>query len=417
MRDDCLPGQAQSMTYPIRTIAAHEFETWARMVTTTYGQDWFDGALRNAQTSIEPERTLAAFDGDELVAGVSIYGRTMTTPGALTPVAGITLVAVLPTHRRRGILTAMMRNQLTGLHESGSEPIAALNAAEATIYGRFGYGIASHLAEIQGDKRFMALRPDTDFGAGTIRLLGREQARPLLEKVYDTARQSTVGWVDRTEKFWDARLADGERRSDGATALRFAFHIERGGAVTGYTLYRSRPRTVQIVEVAATSRQAYAALWRYLIHLDSHAHLTYEGAVDEPLSHLMLDPRAAHVSVVDNLWVRLVDVDRALAARRYATPLDMVLEVQDAFCPWNAGRYRLRADGDTVTCERTQARPDLRLSAAELGAAYLGGTTLSSLAAAGRIDELRPGAVTAASLAFRGEREPFHPSGGAFPAF
>ncbi|MGI5290465.1 GNAT family N-acetyltransferase [Nonomuraea polychroma] len=404
-------------TYPLRTIRADELDAWARMITTTYGQDWYEGGLRNAADSIEPGRTIAAYDGEEIVGGASIYGRVMTVPGAVTPVAGITLVAVLPTHRRRGILTAMMRKQLTDLHESGGEPIAALNAAEATIYGRFGYGVASCVAEIQADKKLLALRPGTDLGDGTIRLLDRRQARPLLEKVYDTARRTGVGWVDRTEKFWEARLADGERARDGGTALRFAVHTEPGGEVSGYVFYRSKPRLVQVIEVAATTRQSYAALWRYLIDLDAHAGLTYDGAVDEPLKHLLTDPRAARTSVIDNLWVRLVDVDRALAARRYSTPLDLVLEVQDTFCPWNAGRYHLWADGDSVTCERTQARPGLRLTSAELGAAYLGGTTLAALAAAGRVEELRPGAVTAASLAFRGEREPFHPSGWAFPAF
>ncbi|WP_222871471.1 sterol carrier protein domain-containing protein [Nonomuraea sp. PA05] len=134
--------------------------------------------------------------------------------------------------------------------------------------------------------------------------------------------------------------------------------------------------------------------------------------MDEPLKHLPADPRAARTTLIDNLWVRLVDVDRALTARRYSTPLDLVMDVEDTFCPWNAGRYRLRAEGDTVTCERTHDDADLRLSVAELG-----GTTLACLAAAGRVRELRPGAVAAASLAFRGEREPFHPSGWAFPAF
>ncbi|MGW4410656.1 GNAT family N-acetyltransferase [Nonomuraea sp. NPDC004702] len=404
-------------TYPLRTIHAHELDAWARMITTTYGQDWYEGGLRNAATSIEPERTIAACDGPEIVGGASIYGRVMTVPGAAVPVAGITLVAVLPTHRRRGILTAMMRKQLTDLYESGGEPIIALNAAEATIYGRFGYGVASHVAEIQADKKLMALRPGTDLGDGTIRLLARQDARPLLEKVYDTARRGAVGWVDRTEKFWQARLADGERVRGGGTELRFAVHTEPGGEATGYVLYRSKPGLVQVIEVAATTRQSYAALWRFLIDLDAHAGLTYDGAVDEPLTHLLTDPRAARTTTIDNLWVRLVDVDRALAARRYSTPLDLVLEVQDPFCPWNAGRHRLRADGDSVTCERTRAQADLRLTSAELGAAYLGGTTLSSLAAAGRVEELRPGAVTAASLAFRGERAPFHPSGWAFPAF
>ncbi|MGW4800618.1 GNAT family N-acetyltransferase [Nonomuraea sp. NPDC004297] len=404
-------------TYPLRTIRADELDAWARMITTTYGQDWYEGGLRNAAVSIEPGRTIAAFDGEEIVGGASIYGRVMTIPGAVTPVAGITLVAVLPTHRRRGILTEMMRKQLTDLHESGGEPITALNAAEATIYGRFGYGVASHVAEIQADKKLLALRPGTDLGDGTIRLLDRRQARPLLEKVYDTARLAGVGWVDRTDRFWEARLADGERARDGGTALRFAVHFEPGGEVTGYALYRSKPRLAQVIEVAATTRQSYAALWRYLIDLDAHAGLSYDGAVDDPLKHLLTDPRAARTTVIDNLWVRLVDVDRALTARRYSAPLELVLEVQDTFCPWNAGRYRLRADGDSVTCERTRTRPDLRLTSAELGAAYLGGTTLAALAAAGRVEELRPGALATASLAFRGERAPFHPSGWAFPAF
>lgn len=364
-------------TYPLRTIRADELDAWARMITTTYGQDWYEGGLRNAAVSIEPGRTIAAFDGEEIVGGASIYGRVMTIPGAVTPVAGITLVAVLPTHRRRGILTEMMRKQLTDLHESGGEPITALNAAEATIYGRFGYGVASHVAEIQADKKLLALRPGTDLGDGTIRLLDRRQARPLLEKVYDTARLAGVGWVDRTDRFWEARLADGERARDGGTALRFAVHFEPGGEVTGYALYRSKPRLAQVIEVAATTRQSYAALWRYLIDLDAHAGLSYDGAVDDPLKHLLTDPRAARTTVIDNLWVRLVDVDRALTARRYSAPLELVLEVQDTFCPWNAGRYRLRADGDSVTCERTRTRPDLRLTSAELGAAYLGGTTLA----------------------------------------
>ncbi|MET7944999.1 GNAT family N-acetyltransferase [Streptomyces sp. NPDC005302] len=404
-------------TYPLRTIAPHEIDAWARMVTTTYGQDWQEGGLRGAARSLEPDRTIAACDGREIVGGASIYGRVMTVPGAAVPVAGITLVAVLPTHRRRGILTAMMRRQFTDLHESGGEPIAALNAAQATIYGRFGYGVASHVAEIRGDKRFMALRPGTDLGDGMVRLLAREDARPLLEKVYEGARTAAVGWVDRTEKFWDARLADSERARDGGTALRFAVHLEPGGEATGYAVYRSKSDLVQVVEVASTSRQSYAALWRFLIELDAHTGLAYDGAVDEPFQHMLVDPRAARASVIDNLWVRPVDVARALAARRYATPLDVILEVQDTFCPWNTGRYHLSAEGDNATCERTRARADLRVTSAELGAAYLGGTTLASLAAVGRVEELRPGAAAAASLAFLGDRAPFHPSGWAFPAF
>ncbi|WP_369212851.1 GNAT family N-acetyltransferase [Streptomyces flavofungini] len=406
--------------HPLRTIAAHEFDAWATMVTTTYGQDWREGALRNAAHTFEPERTLAAYDGPDIVGGLSVYGRTLTVPGAFVPVAGITLVAVLPTHRRRGILTSMVRRQLTELHASGGEPIAALNAAEATIYGRYGFGVASHLAVVDADKRAMRLRPETHLGSGTIRLLTPGTARPLFEKVHDQARQRTVGWVDRTEKYWNARLYDepGHVR-DGATALRFAVHTEPDGTPSGYALYRSQGETVRLIELAALTPTSYAALWNFVLSLDAHSRLTYDAAIDEPLAHLLVDPRPARTTVADNLWVRLVDVDRALTARRYATALDIVLDVHDDVCPWNTGRYRLRTDGrESVTCERVHGdRPDLGLSATELGSVYLGGPTLAALADAGRVQELRPGAVAAASVAFRGAREPFHVSGGAFPAF
>ncbi|MFD8325722.1 sterol carrier protein domain-containing protein [Streptomyces lydicus] len=151
--------------------------------------------------------------------------------------------------------------------------------------------------------------------------------------------------------------------------------------------------------------------------------IEYEAAVDEPLPHLLTEPRAVRSTVVDRLWVRLVDVDRALAGRRYSIPLDVVvnveddLNVEDDFCPWNTGRYRLQAEGEAVSCERTKASADLQLGAASLGAAFLGGTTLASLAAVGLVRELRSGALARTTRAFRADREPFYPGGWAFPAY
>lgn len=411
--------------YPLRPVSSDEFETWARMIANTYGQDRRDADLQNERSTLELDRTIAAFDGDAPVAGAAIYTRSMTIPGAMQPIAAVTWVGVAPTHRRRGILTSMMRKQFIDLHESGGEPIAALNASEATIYGRFGYGITSRAARLEGEKRSMQFRPDIDVGQGTIRLLSRNEARPLIEKVYDTVRIGSVGWLDRPGKFWNARLYDEEHLRDGATSLRLAVHEEPDGAVTGYAIYRLKSEgddsdgksTVQIKELTATTQQAYAALWRFLIGIDLHQWISYEGSLDEPLQHLLLDVRAVRSTLFDRLWVRLVDVDRALVTRRYTTPLDMVFEVEDTFCPWNARRYRLQADGDSVACERTRASADLQLSSTELGAIFLGGTTLASLAAAGRIKELRSGAVARCTVAFRGEREPFYPAGAAFPAY
>lgn len=408
------------MRFLLRPLTEPEFDTWAAMTAGVYGQDWRPGGLRNARETTSFDRTIAAFDDGEIVAGAAIFSRNLTVPGAVVPVAGVTLVAVSPTHRRRGLLTAMMGMQLTGLYESG-ETVAALSAAEAGIYGRFGYGPASQVARLRGVQRAMAFRPDVHLGAGRIRLLDREKALPLISQVYDRVRRTSVGWVDRPARFWEARLSD----SPGATSLRYAVHSEPDGAVTGYALYRLRPEgngtgdvsEVQVVELAAATRQAYAAVWRFLLDLDGHFRISALVALDEPLPLLLADPRGARLAPVDNLWVRLVDVERALAARRYATPVDVVLEVCDGFCPWNNGRYRLVADGSWVTCVRTSAPADLSLTAADLGAVYLGGTTLATLAAAGRVVEQRPGALARSTVAFRGEREPFHPSGAAFPAY
>ncbi|WP_232792572.1 GNAT family N-acetyltransferase [Actinacidiphila yeochonensis] len=412
--------------YILRPVSDSEFNIWARMVTDTYGGDLSDEELANERATIELDRTIGAFDGDTPVGGAAVHPRSLTVPGAVLPVAGVTWVGVAPTHRRRGILTSMMRKQLTGLHESGGEPIAALRPSEAAIYGRFGYGPATRGNQLRCEKRAMHFRPGIDFGDGTIRLLSRDEARPLMEKVYDQVRTGSIGWPDRTNRFWNSRLNDAPHSRGGATSLRFAVHHSPGGDATGYALYRlnsardalgNNASAVQLVELATATRSAYAALWHFLAGIDLVPWIEYEAAVDEALPHLLTEPRAVRSTVVDRLWVRLVDVDRALAGRRYSTPLDVVLDVEDHVCPWNTGRYRLQAEGDTVTCGRTKAPADLHLTSAELGAVFLGGTTLASLAAAGLVQELRPGTLARATRAFRADREPFYPGGWAFPAY
>ncbi|MGP3987332.1 GNAT family N-acetyltransferase [Streptomyces sp. 3N207] len=410
--------------FPLRSVAEHEFMPWARMIADTYGMDRSEEELADQRAATDLGRTLAVFDEGVPVAGASVYSRMLTVPGGVLPVAGVASVGVAPTHRRRGILTSMMRAQLTDLYEHRREPIAVLRPSEAGIYGRYGYGPATLGNPMHCDRRALHLRPHTDFGDGTVRLQHADQARPLLEEVYDRARTQAVGWPDRQAAHWAVRLADYPHRRGAATSLRFAVHQESDGRATGYVLYRhsSAPDglggsvgVVQVVEMAALSRQAYAALWRFLAGIDLVTWIDYEGAVDEPLPHLLTDPRAVKAAPVDRLWVRPVDVDRALAGRSYSRPLDVVLDVQDDFCPWNAGRHRLQAEGRTAVCEPTTAPADLRLTAAELGAVFLGGTTLTALSASGRVEELRPGALSLASTAFRGEREPWYPGGWAFP--
>ncbi|MFD5186452.1 GNAT family N-acetyltransferase [Streptomyces sp. NPDC058372] len=411
---------------PVRSVTEDEFDSWARMIADTYGADRSVEELADQRAATDLGRTWAVFDGAVPVAGASVYPRVLTVPGGTLPVAGIASVGVAPTHRRRGLLTAMMRAQLTDAYERRREPVAVLRPSEAGIYGRYGYGAATLGNQLRGDRRALRFRAGTEFGSGTVRLLADAEARPRVEAVYDRARVATVGWPDRQAAHWAVRLADHPHRRGGATSLRYAVHEEADGRASGYALYRhgSAPdgaggglAVVEVVELAALSRQAYAALWRFLAGIDLVSWIAYEGAVDEMLPQLLEDPRAVRSTPVDRLWVRLVDVDRALAGRGYALPLDLVLDVRDAFCPWNTGRHRLRADGDTAVCEATTAPADLRLGAEELGAVFLGGTTLAALAAAGRVEELRPGALAHASAAFRQDRAPWYPGGWAFPLY
>ncbi len=413
-------------TYELRPITEDEFPAWARAIANSNGEDLTDAQLADERAVIELDRTIGAFDDGEPVGGAAAYTRRLAVPGASLPVAGVTWVGVAPTHRRQGILTAMMRMQLADVHERGVEPIAALRPSEAAIYGRYGYGPASRGGQLRGEKRSMAFRPGTDFGSGTIRLVACDRARPQLERVYEQLWSGAVGWPDRAQRFWTSRLRDEPHNRGGGTALRCAVHVEGDGTASGYALYRVRDErdalggassTVQVVELATVPGPAYAALWRFLAGIDLVRWIDCEAAADEPLAHLLTEPRAVRSSEVDRLWVRLVDVGPALAGRRYATPLDVVLEVDDEFCPWNAGRFRLQASDDAVSCERTTDPADLLLSVAELGAVFLGGTTLASLEAAGLVRELRPGALTRATTAFRGDREPFYPGGAAFPEF
>ncbi|MGI5517847.1 GNAT family N-acetyltransferase [Streptomyces sp. CA-106131] len=184
---------------PLRPVTDQEFVPWARMIADTYGMDRSEQELADQRAATQLARTLAAFAGDVPVAGASVYSRMLSVPGGMLPTAGIASVGVAPTHRRRGILTSMMRTQLTDLYENGREPVAVLRPSEAGIYGRYGYGPATVGNLMRCDRRAMRFRPDTDFGEGVVRLHDVGQARPLLEKIYDQARTKTVGWPDRQE--------------------------------------------------------------------------------------------------------------------------------------------------------------------------------------------------------------------------
>jgi predicted acetyltransferase len=363
----------------------------------------------------EADRSLVVTEGDEVVAHTSSAGRELTVPGAVLPAAHVTGVGVAPTHRRRGLLTRLMARQLRDLLDAGREPLAVLWASEARIYPRFGYGLASTHLELTIDNREVRLPAATT--AGRLRTGSPTDLYPELTKLYDTLRPERPGWSSRNEDWWAQVLADFPSSREGATERRLVLH-EGDGGVDGYALWRSKrdwtvtgPNAeVHVSEIAAANPEAYAALWRFLLGIDLARRVTYGfAAVDDPLLYLASDPRQLNTHFSDGLWARLVDLPAALGARRYASDLDVVFEVSDPILPENAGRWRVAGGPGGATCERTTAEPDLACDIADLGAAYLGGSSLAALAAAGRVRELRPGALHPASTAFGWYRLPSAP--------
>jgi predicted acetyltransferase len=374
----------------------------------------------------EADRSLAAFDpalpasaGPVGVAGAYTFG--MGVPGATLPTAGVSYVAVLPTYRRRGILRSLMRRQLTDIAARG-EPIAALWASETPLYGRYGYGQASTQASFNFRRGEGALAPTAPADpALRLRLAAPGDATAELVKVYDAVLATQPGFFTRNDAWWDRVLKDSEEDRHGFSPLRCVLAEDDSGP-RGYALYAGLGRwddntflpdsRLVIRELIATDPAAGAALWRDMLSRDLVSEVIARlRPADDPVLFQLLDPRRARPQVTDGVWVRIVDLPKALTGRLYSCQVDAVIDVSDDLLPGNAGRWRLRAAGPAggVTCERTSQSADVALDIRELGAAYLGGTRLGTLAAAGLVSELRPGALATLSAALSWDPAPWCP--------
>ncbi|KFF96464.1 hypothetical protein IQ62_35285 [Streptomyces scabiei] len=401
------------MTTELRALRKEDWNVWYDNLIRAFGGAPEPAEERELWQALTPyDRSIGVWDGDQCVGTAGAFDFRLTVPGgAVVPAAGVTMVGVAATHRRRGVLTSMMRRQLDDVRSWG-EPLAVLTASEPVIYGRFGYGLATHrlAADIDTTRVRLSVPPGTD----DVRLRYADPAEVLdaCEAVYARRVPERAGMLARRPGWARADLLDTDRHRDGASPLQCVV-AERvdgdGSALVGYARFRTKSDwgpsgaegVVQLSALEAVDPAAHAALWRFLFDIDlTRCIVAHRLPVDEPALHLMSDIRRCGLRVKDDLHLRLVDVGAALRVRTYQAPLDVVFEVEDAFCPWNEGRWRLTGDPKGATCERTADAADLSLSVRELGAAYLGGVSLSSLAAAGLVRELREGALAEASVGF-----------------
>ncbi len=347
------------------------------------------------------ERMHAAFENGQIVGGAGAFPFELSVPGGSLPCAGVTAVGTQPTHRRRGALRSLMDAQLRDVHDRG-EPIAALWASEETIYGRFGYGLASWAGQLTVQHEWDAFA-DPFEPVGTTRFVTPEEARKLFPSVYDAVRQERPGMTSRSDVWWEERHLRLEE--DEKDAPRRFVVLEADGEPLAYAVYRTRfsfegglPASRLIVrEALGATPSATATIWRFLLDVDWMAQVEVSLAPpDHPLFLLVALPRRAGYRMHDALWVRIVDLPAALSGRAYGEGGPLVLEVRDAVCEWNDGRWRL----DGGVCERTEEEPDLALDTSALGSAYLGAVPFNQLREALRVEELRDGAIERADALF-----------------
>lgn len=396
----------------IRPAAPDEFPDVVGPIMHYFGRTPSPEFVERFGPIIPAERIHAAFDDGAVVGSGGVFPFETSVPGGFVRAAGVTLVGVLPTHRRRGILRGLMRAQIDDIHARG-EPMAYLWASEDALYGRYGYGVASFSGNVDIPRDRAAFYRDFE-PAGLARMVDVDEAVELFAGIQRQAAAQHPGMFVRTREWWRSRrLSDPEwAREGGGEMVRVLLELD--GRPAAYALYRlhfSAERGIpsgftNVIEAVGDSPEATRGIWRYLLDIDWMERVRASLLpLDHELLLLLREPRRLMFNQRDGLWVRLVDLEAALHARTYKPGEPVTVEVADEFCPWNAGVWELGPDG----ASRGNGQPELRLDVSALGSAYLGGFTFGALARAGRIEVLDAGAVDRADTLFRPDRYPWCP--------
>jgi len=390
----------------LRTATAEDLPEIVTVASRAFGLEYPDADVELFRSLFDPQRFLLACDpdGGNLLATMGDFPFDVTFPGgAAVPAPGLTWVSVATTHRRRGILRALMTEQHRRL-AARRYPVALLMASEGGIYGRFGYGPATAHHHVEIDRRFAAFRPGVPDPGGVVQV-DPSQARRHAPEVHRRWCASTPGALSRGPAWWDALFADPEHQRGGGSPL---FHLVHPDGWAAYRIDRAQDRC-RLQELFTATSQAHVALWRVLLGLDLvHTVTTRACPVDDPLPFLLVDPRQVRTTgLPDGMWVRVLDVPAALAARRYAVEVDVLLEVHDGFLG-RGGRFRLQGGPDGASCAPTDRAPEAELDIAELGALLLGGHRAHTLARAGVLTVAEPDTLRRLDAAFAADRSPRH---------
>jgi predicted acetyltransferase len=402
----------------IRALQSDDLERFVKAMSGPFGFDLpeseeeADEMLARMAKLWEPERAFAAFDGNRIVGTLGTFSFDMTVPGGSLPVAGTTMVTVQVTHRRRGVLTAMMQAHLEEAIAHG-DAAAALWASDSAIYGRFGYGMAAWNTEIAVDRTHvdfhrLAVEP------ALVEVVGVDELRGPAADIYAELRRDVPGMVAHNDAWWNRIFADRPQHREGATKARYGLVVE-DGTPTGWVQYRLKnteghghpAQDVLVSQMYATSPGAWSGLWTHVLSHDFGSTIKADlRPVDDPLHSLLGGMRRARTTLSDGLWFRVLDVKRALEGRQFGTDGRLGLDVKDQLGV-TTGRYSLEIDGSEATVDTTKTT-DIEIDIEDLSALTLGGRSAVQLAMAGRIHGNND-AIEQLDRMFRGSRAPWSP--------
>ena len=405
------------MDWKPRLINPSELDTVIDLSATVFGEGPTAPDFRRQELKMlyEVDRTFVVDDGDTIAGTGAHFTFDLALPGAMLPMGAVTEVGVLPTHRRRGVLTAIMTALLDQAVER-DEPLAGLTASEGAIYRRYGFGVAARRKTLVIDTTRSAELVDIA-APGRLRMVTEAEAAKLLPAAWDLHWRATPGEVSRNAVWWEGLAMDPEADRDGASSRYLVVHEDEAGTPDGFAAYRLKDGEgaaagyfeLQVVDFAAADERVEAALLRYLLDVDLVRQLKWwSGPTDLSLRWRLADSRALQVQrEIDHLWLRLLDVPRCLTARTYAADGGGVVEVVDQRRPEVGGRFALDAGPDGADCVRVTVEPDVTLDVADLGALLLGGVSWTALQRAGLLEEHAAGTVDRLAALFRPHRAPY----------
>ena len=397
----------------LRPVTHEEFESWLRAESRAHSNR-LDNEPEVLRPHFDLARSLAVFEGSNIIGGCQAHRLEMTIPGGTSAVAGVANVAVQPTHTRQGVMTRMMRRQISDIHEWG-EPLAALFASESSIYGRFGYGVGTVQESWKLDRPYNGYVRRYE-SPGRIVFMDPDEAVKKLPEVFRRGTAGRSGVFPKHPHKWEEEAGSSDAhepqprvRGRGRGGLFYAVY-EEDGRIDGYAIYRSNRPTIVVTELITATREAAAALWRFCFDLDLMSVTeAVKRPLDDPLPFMLMDPRRLQRTVRDGVWLRVVDARAALEQRGYAVAGRLTLEVRDDLCEWNNGRFELEGSAEGASCRATDSSPDVTIEASALASAYLGTISFTTLAGAGLADEHTAGALHRADRMFAVQHQPWTP--------